>query len=120
MLSFVRSHRRRSPLEHVLVAGHVADLDDIAVALALLPSDAYGQVLVEGPAGSLAELTAPPRVSIHRIDPVASSLEKAVTAWVAEWVPQEPDHRRTVTVWLGGHAASLVDLNRLGVEHLTI
>lgn len=116
----MRSHRRRLPLEHVLVAGHTADLDDIAVALALLPDDAYGQVLVEGPQGSTDTLTAPPRVSIHRIDSVTSSLERAVAAWVAEWVPQEPDLRRTVTVWLGGHAANTVDLTELGVDHLTI
>ncbi|WP_291524152.1 hypothetical protein [Branchiibius sp. NY16-3462-2] len=116
----MRSHRRRVPLEHVLVAGHIADLDDIAVALALLPEDAYGQVLIEGPEGSISTLTAPPRVSIHRVDPVTSSLERAVAAWVAEWVPQELDLRRTVTVWLGGHASNLVDLDHLGVDHLTI
>lgn len=120
MLSFVRSHRRRLPLEHVLVAGHIADLDDIAVALALLPDDAYGQVFIEGPEESTARLTAPARVSIHRIDPVTSSLDQAVAAWVAEWVPQEPDLRRTVTVWLGGHAAGTVNLTELGVDHLTI
>ncbi|PWJ25096.1 hypothetical protein ATK17_1208 [Branchiibius hedensis] len=120
MLNFVRSHRRRLPLEHVLIAGHIADLDDIAVALALLPADAYGQVLIEAPAGSLDGLTAPARVSIQRIEPSTGSLDQAVTAWVSEWVPQELDLRRNVTVWLGGHASSRVDLRDLGVDHLTI
>lgn len=120
MLTVVRSHRRRCPLEHVLIAGHADDLDEISITLALLPADAYGQVLIEASPEALATLTAPPRVSIHRIDPATGSLPAAVTAWVAEWVPDEEDHRRTVTVWLGEHASNLIDVYQLGLDHLRI
>lgn len=113
MLTVVRAHRRRSPLNHVLIAGYLADVDEISVALALLPDDTYGQVLIEAPTGSLMAVTAPPRVSIQRIDPMTGSLAEAVSAWVAEWIPDEPDPRREVTVWLGQHARGQVDLGYL-------
>lgn len=116
MLTVVRSHRRRCPLQHILIAGQLADLDEISLALALLPPDTYGQVLVEAPAGSLVPLIAPPRVSIQRIDPATGSLAGAVAAWAAEWVPDEPDPRRTVSAWLGSHARQSIDLAYLGLD----
>jgi NADPH-dependent ferric siderophore reductase len=102
----VRSHRRRLPTEHALLAGDVRDLPSIAAALAWLPPDTYGQVLVEADVDDvLPFIAAPLRVTVHRIarsgegDGVA--VGRAVAAWVGEWMPDEPDERRTVTIWVG-------------------
>lgn len=105
----MRSHRRRLPLEHALVAGEVGDLAGIVTALAWLPVDAYGQVLIEAaPDEVLPVLAAPPRVTVHRIErsPLGDGVAvgRAVAAWVDEWVPDEPDERRTVSIWIGERA----------------
>jgi NADPH-dependent ferric siderophore reductase len=106
----VRSHRRRLPLEHSLIAGDVGDLPGIVMALAWLPTGAYGQVLVEvGPDEELPLLAAPPRVTVHRIarsaDGAGVAVGRAVAAWIEEWVPDEPDAARTVSVWVGARVA---------------
>ncbi|MET1037006.1 MAG: SIP domain-containing protein [Aeromicrobium sp.] len=102
----MRSHRRRQPIEHALVAGDVGDLPGIVTALAWLPADTYGQVFIEvGPDEELPLLAAPPRMTVHRLerssagDGVAAG--RAVAAWAGEWIPDEPDERRTVTIWVG-------------------
>jgi len=102
----VRSHRRRLPIEHTLVAGDLADLPGIVAALAWMPTDTYGQVLIEaGPDDEVLLLAAPPRVSVHRIERSAEgdgiACGRAVAAWVEEWIPDEPDERRNVTIWVG-------------------
>lgn len=102
----MRSHRRRLPIEHALVAGDVGDLPGIVTALAWLPGDTYGQVLIEaGPDDELPLLAGPPRVTVHRIERspegVGVAAGRAVAAWVEEWIPDEPDENRTVTIWVG-------------------
>jgi NADPH-dependent ferric siderophore reductase len=94
------------PIEHVLLAGDVDDLPNIVAALAWLPADAYGQVLVEAARDvDLPELAAPLRVTVHRVDrsPEGDGVAagRAVAAWVEEWIPDEPDERRTVSIWVG-------------------
>ena len=120
----MRSHRRRHPLRHVLIAGGVADLPDIRHELAQLPADAYGQVLVEVPLGvELHELVRPARVSVHRLDHIAtiepmtdgrSVLAAAVDAWLSEWLPAEPEGDREVTLWISGAARAVAPLDVLG------
>ncbi|MET0448761.1 MAG: SIP domain-containing protein [Aeromicrobium sp.] len=102
----MRSHRRRLPIEHTLVAGDVRDLPGIVTALAWLPADTYGQVLIEADLDEeLPLLAAPARVTVHRIErsPLGEGIAsgRAVAAWVEEWIPDEPDERRTVTIWVG-------------------
>ena len=90
----------------MLLAGDVADVAAIEAALAWLPADAYGQVLIEaGADDELPVFGAPLRVTVHRIrrsadgDGVAAG--RAVAAWVEEWMPEEPDERRLVSIWVG-------------------
>ena len=102
----MRSHRRRLPIEHTLIAGDVRDLPAIVTALAWLSPDTYGQVVVEvGPDEELPLLAPPLRVTVHRVE---RSLEghgvavgRAVAAWAEEWMPEDADERRSVTVWVG-------------------
>lgn len=102
----MRSHRRRLPIGHTLIAGDVADLPGIVTALAWLPCDTYGQVLVEAePDDDLSMLAPPLRVTVHRVErsPQGPGVAagRAVAAWVEEWMPEEPDERRTVSIWVG-------------------
>ena len=113
----MRSHRRRRPVDHILIAGRLADLDCVRAAVATLSADAYGQVFVQAPLGTDLDLRAPARVTVHRVDET-SSLEDAITAWVAEWVPDEADPHRRVAVWIGTHAAPHVASARHGFEGL--
>lgn len=88
------------------MAGDVRDVPAIVTGLAWLPADAYGQVLVEaGPDDELPLLAAPSRVTVHRIERSPEgdgvAVGRAVAAWVEEWIPAEPDERRTVTMWVG-------------------
>ena len=90
----------------MLLAGDLADLPGIVAALAWLPADAYGQVLVEACLDDeLPLLAAPPRVTIHRVErsPLGEGIAaaRAVAAWVEEWIPDEIDERRTVSIWVG-------------------
>jgi NADPH-dependent ferric siderophore reductase len=102
----VRSHRRRLPIEHALVAGDVGDLPAIVTALAWISPDTYGQVVVEvGPGEELPVLAPPLRVTVHRVERSADghgvAAGRAVAAWVEEWMPEEPDERRDVSIWVG-------------------
>ncbi|WP_313409560.1 hypothetical protein [Aeromicrobium sp.] len=114
----MRSHRRRRPVDHILIAGHTGDLGCIRAALAILPADAYGQVYVQAPAGTDLDFHAPARVTIHHIDDETGSLEDALASWICEWVPDEPDPRRRVAVWIGAHAAPHVADVHLGLDGL--
>ncbi len=105
MLIYMRPHRRREPVDHILIAGVPSDLECIQAALAILPADAYGQVYIQASADTDLTLSAPARMTIHLIDDATGSLETAVAAWVAEWVPEEFDPRRRVAVWVGDHAS---------------
>ncbi|REK70660.1 hypothetical protein DX116_16240 [Aeromicrobium endophyticum] len=98
------------PTEHVLLAGDIGDLPGIVAALAWLPADAYGQVLVEvGIDDELPLLAAPLRVTVHRVErsPLGEGIAagRAVAAWVEEWIPDEIDERRTVSIWVGQRVA---------------
>ncbi|GAA0199443.1 MULTISPECIES: hypothetical protein [unclassified Aeromicrobium] len=106
----MRSHRRRTPLQHVLLAGCADDLVVLQSVLAMLPSDVYGQVVVEiEPDVALPELDTPARVTVHRVWPGAA--DRAVAAWIAEWMPSEPDAARTVGLWISaGSSACAVPL----------
>lgn len=106
----MRSHRRRSPLQHVLLAGCADDLVVLQSVLAMLPSDVYGQVVVEiEPDVELPQLDTPARVTVHRVWPGAA--DRAVAAWIAEWMPSEPDAARTVGLWISaGSSACAVPL----------
>ncbi|MXG89461.1 SIP domain-containing protein [Nocardioides flavescens] len=111
----MRPHRRRGPLEHVLVAGDLADAPAVATLLACLPDHAYGQVYVEVPVGTATvDLAAPPRVSVNLLtrDPDAEPgrlLAAAVAGWVGEWAPEETDPARAVTLWVGATVRDHVD-----------
>lgn len=108
----MRSHRRREPLEHALVIGTAADLAGIHLALGMLSADTYGQVLVEvAPGDVLADLPTPARVTVLPIARGEQALGRAAAAWVAEWLPEEPDASRHVTIWVGASARSEVDLH---------
>ena len=111
----MRPHRRRGPLQHVLVAGGHEELPAIETLLVLLPETAYGQVLVETPPQiDLPALSAPARVAVARLaraetDEPGTRLAGAVHAWLAEWMPEEPDSDRVVTLWAGGSVRRRVD-----------
>lgn len=103
----MRSHRRRGPLEHVLVAADLDELPAVRLLLAGLPADSYGQVYVELPQGAeLPVLDAPARVQVNRVlRPVGAEagarLAAAVDGWVAEWAPDEADLGRAVSLRIG-------------------
>jgi hypothetical protein len=117
----MRSHRRRHPVPHVLIAGDAGDLDAIGRLLGELPADAYGQVIVE--ADVLPVLATPARVTVSCLTPAArpdgqqplvlaargTLLLEAVRGWVAEWMPEELDDDRSVALWVGGRANPRVD-----------
>jgi len=104
----MRSHRRRAPLDHVLIAGDVTELDSIRALLALLPEQAYGQVYVESTAADVqATLLAPPRVTVSHLvraehHVIGEALSSAVDCWVAEWMPDDPQPEREIAIWAGG------------------
>lgn len=101
----MRSHRRRTPLQHVLLAGCTDDLVVLQSVLALLPDDVYGQVVVEiDPDAELPALETPARVTVHRVWP--GTADRAVAAWIAEWIPSEPDAARTVGLWVSAGSSA--------------
>ncbi len=112
----MRSHRRRLPVDHVLIAGHVDDLDAIRAELTLLSADAYGQVFVEAPTHEPLFLITPPRVTIHRIDPQFGSLADAIAGWVDEWIPEQPDPQRSVSFWISARASADIDAGHHGLD----
>ena len=112
----MRSHRRRTPTDHVLIAGRTEDLAGIARILGALSADAYGQVLIEVPAGvRIPSFTRPPRVTVCRItaappnDRGDTPLTAAIAAWMAEWMPEDPDADRAISIWVGAQDGSHVD-----------
>ena len=110
----MRSHRRRGPLEHILVAGSLHDLPAIEALLVLMPETVYGQVILETPAEAPAvKLSAPPRVTVTQLvctDETESGelLAAATQSWLAEWMPADPDADRAVTLWVGASARGRV------------
>jgi NADPH-dependent ferric siderophore reductase len=120
----MRAHRRRGPLEHVLVACDHSELESVMALLAFLPEHAYGQVYVETPADrQLPPLPAPARVTVTRlVRPVGTApgrvLATAVDGWVAEWMPEDSCAERAVTLWGGATVRDLVDLVAAPLEKL--
>lgn len=113
----MRSERRRRPLEHVLIAGHLADLDAIRAIVSQLPEHAYGQILIESDGlGPVPALDAPARVTVSVLSPAGrptpgqgTLLAEAVAAWAAEWMPEDPEAGRELTVWVGDRASESVN-----------
>jgi len=103
----MRSRRRTGPLTHVLVAGDVAELDAVRAILCLLPVDAYGAVIVEAPAhAELPDLPRPARVALtvlrrEETDLPGVRLSAAASAWAEEWMVDEHDPAREVSVRVG-------------------
>ena len=120
----MRPHRRRGPLQHVLVAGSFDELPVIEAVLLLLPKTAYGQVLVETPQHvELPALDLPPRMTVARLargldDEPGLLVSAAVQAWLKEWTPAEPDPARTVTAWVGGVACNPFDFAGADIQNL--
>jgi len=91
----------------VLVAGDVTELDSVRAVLLLLPETTYGQVYVELTEGDeLPDLARPARVNLTPVvrDPGSAPGERlgaAVAAWSGEWMTDEPDPTREVSVWVG-------------------
>ncbi len=87
-------------MQHVLIAGSVAELPCMQSLLSMLPSDAYGQVLVAAASDhDLGLVETPARVVVQRVAP--DGLPEAVSAWMAEWIPELGDPGRSVGVWIG-------------------
>lgn len=132
----MRSHRRRLPLDHLLIAGDLGDLDAIRALVATLPERAYGQVFIDADddtAGATLdlELHGPARLSIVRLTTAAPTdgghhasvvtrgklLADAVTAWATEWMPDEPTLDRIVTMWIGGRDTPAIDAACASLPH---
>lgn len=98
----MRTRRRRAPLQHVLVAGGFDEISEINTLLAVLPDDAYGQVIIEAddPA-AVPEFAMPARMSVHTVPAAMGS--QALRAWMSEWIPTEPDADREVRLWVGSN-----------------
>jgi len=109
--------RRRSPSEHVLIAGDERDLPAIAHVLWLLPEDTYGQVFIETLSDDGHEpLPTPERVAVTWLarsrressSPLLAfadrgeALAQAIAGWAAEWLP-DTDARMAERhlLWIG-------------------
>ena len=107
----MRSRRRTGPLAHVLVAGDVTELDAVQALVCLLPPEAYGLVLLEADADAdLPALACPARVAVTVLrrstgDAPGARLSAAAAAWAEEWVVDEHDPDRDVSVWVGATVA---------------
>lgn len=89
----------------MLLVGSSDDLLTLRSMLAVLPADAYGQVLVEtAPGEALPLLDAPGRVTVQAI--AHGTAGEALELWVQEWLPHEPDARRAVGVWIGATSSA--------------
>ncbi|GAB6986334.1 SIP domain-containing protein [Nocardioides pyridinolyticus] len=103
----MRSRRRTGPLAHVLVAGDVSELGAVRALLALLPDDAYGLVVLEAEAGAAPpDLPRPARIALTVLGRDGAErpgvrLSAAAAAWAEEWVVDEHDPDRDVSVWVG-------------------
>lgn len=95
-------------MQHVLIAGSTAELPCMRSLLSMLPSDAYGQVLVAAASDhDLGSIETPARVVVQRVAP--GGLPEAVSAWMAEWIPELGDPARSVGVWVGAGVAARTD-----------
>ena len=116
----MRSHRRRTPIEHALIAGGPEDLPAISTVLSVLPADAYGQVFIEAcPETDILSLPKPARVTVHRI--AHGGLPRAIAGWLAEWMPHDPaadQAERVVSIWVGAHSSASVNDQCLGLGDL--
>jgi NADPH-dependent ferric siderophore reductase len=111
------------PGAHFLLVGDGADLGTLRGIVDRLPVDAYGQIFVEVATRAQVrrwDVPAGMTVSWLRRDRVASLLgglaprgelvARAVTAWVAEWIPEErSDRALPYVLWIGCSASDQVD-----------
>jgi len=112
------------PIDHVLVAGGIEDLESMRALLALLAPGTYGQVYVEADADiDLSSLAAPARITVTRLsrpehsrrtfDAVLTTngtlLAEAIASWASEWIPEEPTTDRIVTMWVGSSTSECVN-----------
>ncbi|QJU54928.1 SIP domain-containing protein [Herbiconiux sp. KACC 21604] len=107
---------------HVLLAGDTTDLTPIRRILSELPADAYGQVYIEivSPI-QIRELPRPAGVNLtwlrrdlvpHGllvIAPRGELIRSAVSAWVAEWMPEATSEGGDrIVLWVGCNASPRV------------
>jgi NADPH-dependent ferric siderophore reductase len=107
---------------HVLLAGDTTDLTPIRRILSELPADAYGQVYLEivSPI-QIRPIERPEGVSLTwlrrdlvphgllEIAPRGELIRSAVTAWVAEWMPEAPSEGgERIHLWVGCNASPRV------------
>ncbi len=110
------------PRAHFLLAGDSADRVALRDAIGRLPVDAYGQVFVEvaseiqveswdAPAGvAIAWLPRDAAAARGALSARGALLERAVLAWVAEWMPENPKaHALPYVMWIGGAANERID-----------
>ncbi|MGC5615032.1 SIP domain-containing protein [Georgenia sp. Z1491] len=115
------------PSPHVLLVGEHDDIPYIRSVLARLPENAYGQVYLEVDTDEhLPDVVAPERIGIrwltradvgdegHLLLPKGARLERAVRAWLSEWLCDAPDEG-PIVVWVGGS-----DNPRLAELHLEL
>ena len=108
----------------MLVAGDAAELPAIQALMLLLPSTVYGQLFVETSVDAPApEVSTPPRVTVFRLtrspdDESGRLLADAVHAWLGEWMPDQLDPQRNVTLWVGASACDRVDAAGAFLERL--
>ncbi len=110
------------PRAHFVMAGEGADRVAIRGAIARLPVDAYGQVFVEVASSIQVEHWPTPEgvsitwlfrdAALARGRPVlrGALIERAVTAWVAEWMPgSAKTHDVPYVIWLGCASSARID-----------
>jgi NADPH-dependent ferric siderophore reductase len=108
----------------VLIAGVDEELPAVRELMLLLPSTAYGQVMVETAAdAALLALTTPPRVTVTQLGRGADAapgdlLAVAVHAWLTEWTPEDADPDRAFTIWLGTSVRDRIDAQGATLESL--
>ncbi|MGC5629358.1 SIP domain-containing protein [Georgenia sp. Z1344] len=114
------------PHPHVLLVGEQVDIPYIRSVLDRLPENAYGQVYLEVDTDEhVAALDAPARVGVRwltrarvgdeaRLLPRGARVERAVRAWLSEWLCDAPDEG-PIVVWVGG-----ADNLRLAELHLEL
>lgn len=107
---------------HVLLAGDSSDLTPIRRILGDLPEEAYGQVYIEivspiqirpieRPAGVALTWLRRDLVphGLLEIAPRGELIRTAVTAWVAEWMPEAPaEDGERIFLWVGCNASPRV------------
>lgn len=113
---------------HFLLVGGGADVAALRGIVARLPVNAYGQVLIEVASElHVEDWPAPPGVTVSwlcrdrsfasmgRAAQQGELVARAVTAWVAEWMPEEEEeHAAPYVLWLG--CAANAHVERLYLE----